>query len=221
MSTFKLSPSSLSLMKDCPRCFWLNKHGFWKRPSAGFPTLPSGMDRVLKEHFDNFMEKGLMPPEICDNGLCEGMKLFDNKELLEEWRNPFRGVRWTDENGNVLFGGVDNILIKDGKLIVLDYKTRGYPLKEDTTSYYIDQMNLYTLLLNKNGYPVEDYAFLLFYIPKNVLSGGEVVFYTELVKMEVNLKKGEELFNKALKVLNGERPKESCQWCVNFLEKKV
>lgn len=216
MTTFKLSPSSISLMVNCPRCFWLNKHKVWKRPSAGFPTLPSGMDRVLKEHFDNFRDKGLMPPELCDNGLCEGMKLFDNKELLARWRNPFDGVRWTDPNGNELFGGVDNILMKDGKLIVLDYKTRGYPVKEDTTSYYVNQLNLYSFLLSKNNYPVEDYAFLLFYIPNKVLSGGEVVFDTELIKMEVNINKAEELFKEALSVLHGEMPKERCDWCRGF-----
>jgi len=45
---FKLSPSALNLMKECPRCFWLAQHKVWKRPSGIFPSLPSGMDRILK-----------------------------------------------------------------------------------------------------------------------------------------------------------------------------
>ena len=32
--TFKLSPSSLNLMNECERCFWLDKHNVWKRPSG-------------------------------------------------------------------------------------------------------------------------------------------------------------------------------------------
>ncbi len=51
---FKLSPSSLNLMQDCPRCFWLTQHKVWKRPAGIFPSLPSGMDRILKIHFDKF-----------------------------------------------------------------------------------------------------------------------------------------------------------------------
>ena len=65
----KLSPSSLNLMAECPRCFWLNKHKVWTRPSTPFPQLPNGMDRVLKSHFDKFRDKGELPPEIKDQTL--------------------------------------------------------------------------------------------------------------------------------------------------------
>ena len=71
--TYKLSPSSLNLMKECPRCFWLAKHKVWKRPSGIFPSLPSGMDKILKVHFDKFMEKDELPPELCENGHCKNM----------------------------------------------------------------------------------------------------------------------------------------------------
>ena len=49
---YKLSPSTLNLMKECPRCFWLAQHKVWKRPAGIFPSLPSGMDKILKVHFD-------------------------------------------------------------------------------------------------------------------------------------------------------------------------
>ncbi len=220
MAVFKLSPSSIGLMKDCPRCFWLDKHRVWKRPSGPFPSLPSGMDRVLKVHFDNFRDKGLIPPELCENQTCEGMKLFEDKALLEKWRNNFDGVRWVDSNGDVLFGAVDEILVKGEKLIVLDYKTRGYPVKENTPEYYQSQLDLYNFLLRKNGYETEDYALLLFYVPKEVLEKGEVVFDTELVKVGVNVENAEKLFNQALTVLNGECPSERCEWCAGLQNKK-
>ena len=47
--TYKFSPSSLSLLKDCPRCFWLNFNKEIKRPGSIFSSLPSGMDKTLKE----------------------------------------------------------------------------------------------------------------------------------------------------------------------------
>ncbi len=210
---YKLSPSTLNLFKDCPRCFWLHFNKNIKRPSGIFPSLPSGMDRILKTHFDSFIEKGELPPELKD---CkDDCKLFDNIELLEVWRNNFKGIRWEDEKGNIFRGAVDNILQKGNKLIVLDYKTRGYPLKEDTAGHYQNQMDIYNFLLRKNGYETEDYAYLLFYHPDKVLEKGDFVFHTDLVKMKIDVKNAENIFKKALNVLNGEMPEpaKDCEYC--------
>lgn len=210
---FRISPSSLNLMKDCPRCFWLEKHKVWKRPPSIFPSLPSGMDRILKKHFDRFMERGELPPELCENNHCEGMKLFTDKELLKTWQNNLRGISWKDQEGNEFRGAVDNILTKGDKLIVLDYKTRGYPLKESTAEHYRLQQNVYNFLLKKNGYKIEDFFFLLFYIPKEVMETGEVVFDTELVKMDVDVKMAEDALQDAIILLKGECPEKGCDWC--------
>lgn len=217
---YKLSPSSLSLMEDCPRCFWLHHNKDKKRPQGIFPSLPSGMDGILKTHFDKFMTKGEIPPELKQNKECKGCKLFDNKELLAEWRNNFRGVKWQDEKGNILHGAVDNILVKGKKLVVLDYKTRGFPLKEDTAEHYQNQLDIYNFLLQKNGYDTEDFAFLLFYVPKEVMETGEVIFNTHLVKMKIDVLAAEKLWKRALRILNGKCPahhaeddEEVCPWC--------
>lgn len=211
--TFKLSPSSLSLMQECPRCFWLDKHNVWKRPASIFPSLPSGMDRILKIHFDKFRDKGELPPELCNNGECTKMKLFDNKELMEDWRNNFKGIRWEDKDGNVLFGAVDNLLMKGNKLIVLDYKTRGYACKDDTANHYQNQLDIYNFLLRKNDYETEDYAFLLFYVPMQVAGTGEVIFDTTLKKMKVDVKNAERIFENAIDLLNKDCPEKTCEWC--------
>jgi hypothetical protein len=209
---FVLSPSTLKILRECPRCFWLQFREGVKRPAGIFPSLPSGMDRVLKEHFDSFRDRGEMPPELSE---LRGYKLFDDVPLLEVWRNWRKGISWTDREGNRLYGAVDNILQKGDKLVVLDYKTRGFPLKEDTASYYQDQMDIYTFLLQKNGYKTEDYAFLLFYHPARVLKSGEVVFHTDLVKRKVDVKNAEKLFQKALRILAGGKPRASteCGYC--------
>src|SRR3989344_1679278 len=155
---YKLSPSSLGLMLECKRCFWLDKHKIWKRPSGIFPSLPSGMDKVLKEHFDRFMEKGELPPKLCKGSHCEKMKLFNDKELLKQWRNNLKGIQYMDKEGNILAGAIDHLLINNKKLIVLDFKTRGFPLKEETADSYKNQLNIYNFLLRKNGYATEDFA---------------------------------------------------------------
>ncbi len=211
--TFKLSPSSLNLMDECARCFWLTQHKVWARPNGIFPSLPSGMDSILKVHFDKFMRKGLLPPELRGNGDTHGMLLFDNEKTLAVWRSNFKGIQFEDKQGNVLRGAVDNILKKGNKLIVLDYKTRGFPLKEDTHEHYQHQLDIYNFLLRKNGHETEDYAFLLFYHPKEVLETGEIVFNTDLKKMHVNVKNAEKIWKKAIKLLNADCPKKSCAWC--------
>ena len=211
--TFKLSPSALNLMQECPRCFWLAQHKVWKRPSGIFPSLPSGIDRILKVHFDNFREKGQMPPELCEHQSCVNMKLFDDKDKLKIWQNNWKGISWKDKKANELHGAVDNILVKGKKLIVLDYKTRGYPVKDDTAEHYRLQQNIYNFLLRKNGYQTEDYFFLLFYVPREVMATGEVIFDTELVKMKVDVDMAEKAWKKALKLLNSECPKKGCDWC--------
>ena len=99
------------------------------------------------------------------------------------------------------------------KLVVLDYKTRGFALKDDTHEHYQDQMDIYNFLLRKNGRDTEDYAYLLFYHPKEVMQTGEVIFNTDLKKIKIDVKNAEKIFKKALKVLNSNCPKKSCDWC--------
>ena len=209
----KLSPSSLNLMLNCPRCFWLHLIKGVKRPSGAFPSLPSGMDKILKEHFDRFMKKGKLPPELKN---LKGYTLFSDEETLKVWRNNFKGVSYTDEKTSILLhGAVDNILVKGKKLVVLDYKTRGFPLKEDTHKHYQAQMDIYNFLLRKNGYETEDYTYLLFYHPNRVLETGEVLFNTDIVKMKASAKDGENVFLEGIKILKGEEPKsdKECEWC--------
>ena len=215
-STFKLSPSALNLMKECPRCFWLHQRKVWRRPVGIFPSLPTGMDRVLKIHFNKFRDKGGLPPELCESHECKDMKLFDDKSLLEKWQNNRKGIEWQDKKGNLLKGAVDNILVKEGKLIVLDYKTRGFPLKDNTHEYSQDQLDIYNFLLRKNGYQTEDFAFLLFYVPSEVAETGEVIFDTTLKKMKIDIKNAEQIWEKAIKLLNSDCPQKGCEWCERF-----
>lgn len=217
MAQIKLSPSSINLMLECPKCFWIQVNKGIKRPSGAFPSLPSGMDKVLKEHFDRFMEKGRLPPEL-KNCECakEGCRLFADKEKLKVWRSNLKGLEYLDKkSGILLHGAVDNILVKGKKLIVLDYKTRGFPVKEDTHEHYQAQMDLYNFLLRKNGFETEDYTYLLFYHPECVLESGEVVFCTTLIKIKTGASDGEKLFRKAVKIVQGKEPKshKECEFC--------
>src|SRR3989344_4986275 len=213
---YKLSPTSINLMLECPRCFWLQLVKKIKRPEGIFPSLPGGMDMILKKYFDKFMQRGELPPEIREYGIENGYKLFSDKAKLDVWRSNFKGIQYKDKTSGILLrGAVDNILEKGKKLVVLDYKTRGYPLKEDTHEHYQVQMNIYNFLLRKNGYDTTDYAYLLFYYPREVTETGEVIFDTKLIKINTSVNNGEKVFRKAVEILSGDEPNpnKTCIWC--------
>ncbi|MBN1544924.1 PD-(D/E)XK nuclease family protein [Candidatus Woesearchaeota archaeon] len=214
---YKFSPSTLSLLKDCPRCFWLAFRKGVKQPAGIFPSLPGGMDRVLKKYFDGFRGHGL-PPELSS---LKGVELFADSDKLSEWRNNWKGIQWTDKKGNIFRGAVDDILQKGSKLIVLDFKTRGAAVKEETPGYYQDQMDIYNLLFRKNGIQTEDYAYLLFYYPDKVGKDSNVHFNTELIKLKTDVKNAEKIFKEAVKVLEGPEPpaSEECEYCAYCAQK--
>ncbi len=216
VKTFKLSASSLRTLKECPRCFWLTMNGIWKRPEGSFPTLPSGMDRILKKHFDEFAKKGTLPPELRISKECKDMKLYGPAGRLRKADGGFKEITHKDEKKNSLTGRVDYLLEKSGKLIVLDFKTRGFPLKPNIAARSQDQLDIYNFLLREAGHPTEDFAFLLFYIPEKVAETGEVIFSTELVKMNIDVSSAKRTWENALAILNGPCPDAGCEWCEGF-----
>ena len=210
-----LSPSIIALFLDCPRCFWRHMNLKIKRPSGAFPSLPAGMDRVLKAHFDWHRKKDKLPEEF--EGKFKG-KLFPDIEKLNVWRNNFHGLRYTEKNsGIILMGAVDDLFVTDkGLYAPLDFKTRGYPRKKDTHEHYQHQMDIYSFLLEKNGMKPADFAILIFYHPVKVNENHNVEFDPDPIKVKVNRKRGEQLFLDAIDCLLLEEepePDENCDYC--------
>ncbi len=209
-----LSASTLGLMTECPRCFWLRLVKHVDRPSSPFPSLPGGIDRIMKARFDAYRSRGELPEELSAHGI--EAKLFSDGRLISIWRSNRAGLRTTDvKSGVTLMGAVDDILEKDGELIVLDFKTRGYPKKEDTAGFYMDQLSIYNMLLRRNGYATSDYGYLLFLYPMDIVAGERILFRTEVAKVGTDIKAAEELFARAIALLAGglPEPSPSCGFC--------
>ena len=213
MKKVVLSPSKLSLFKECPRCFWLDVNKGVRRPEGIFSSLPNGMDLVLKRHFDAYRGKGL-PPDI--KGKLKG-RLFEDMDKLRVWRNNFKGLDHEDKaSGAILKGALDDLFVtEDGLHVPLDFKTRGFPLKENTHEHYQHQMDIYCFLLERNGLRTGDFACLLFYYPLAAEGIGMFRFECDIVRIKTDKKDGERLFLDAVKVLDGEEPASSgeCAWC--------
>ncbi|MBU1179768.1 PD-(D/E)XK nuclease family protein [Patescibacteria group bacterium] len=219
----RLSPSTgLNLFNDCPKCFWMHHNHKFPRPRGIFPSLPGGMDNVIKKYFDKFRKNSGLPPEL--EGKVKG-GLMPDLELMEKWRDWRTGLEYHDKARNaVLFGALDDCLVDDKTHIVLDYKTRGYPPKEgDSQRYYGTQMDAYALMLWANGYKVAPFAYLVYYYPEEVKKNGVVAFNVEPVEIEVSIKRAKELFEKALDCLDGPEPKSHseciyCSWVARLSE---
>jgi len=50
-------------------------------------------------------------------------------------------------------------------------------------------------------------------MPKEVMATGEVIFDTQLEKVKTDPANAEKIWKKALKLLEGDCPKKTCEWC--------
>lgn len=213
----RLSPSALNLFKDCPRCFWLEKNKNIKRPRGIFPSLPGGMDRVLKEYVDNMrlkQDRFLVPG-------YEDLELFTDLTRLNKWRS-WRAtdlVFTYDREGVELSGAIDDLLYDPGKdlFVPLDFKTRGsVPKKGDSEKYYGVQISAYGAMLTAAGLKVADYGLLMYYFPAEAMPGGMVSFSIEVVKVPLKCVDVVDLLDRAVCCAiqyDMPAPSEECEYC--------
>ena len=83
----RLSPSTLNLFLECQKCFWLDQVKGIHRPRGIFPSLPGGMDGLIKKYFDKYRALGKLPPEL--EGKLDGVELFADGILLNKWRTLY------------------------------------------------------------------------------------------------------------------------------------
>ncbi len=219
--TVKLSVSTgLNLFKECPRCFWLHHKERVPRPRGIFPSLPGGMDQVIKRYFDRF--RGALPPEL--KGRVQGV-LMPDQGLMDQWRDWRSGLTYEDRALNaLLIGALDDCLMNGEQYTPLDYKTRGSaPHEGDSEKYYQLQLDTYALLLHANGLPPTDFAYLIYYYPQVVAEGGVVRFAIEPVKIAVDPARAQHMFEGAVRLLAGPLPAHHshCEYCVWFSQRRV
>ena len=201
---FVLSPSSLNIFRDCPRCFWLQINRNIRRPRGAFPTIASGLDRVIKEYFDKYRAEGILPP------------LFDGKiegKLIS--RLP-KKLYFNDNSRNAsLMGMLDECLILPGNIYApLDYKTRG-SFPADVHPAYQLQMDVYTLLLEKNNCKTGGLAYLLYFIPATGKLHEGIPFNIKITEVKTSIETALDIFHRAVVALKGQMPASSqtCEYC--------
>lgn len=155
---FALSRSKVELFMDCPRCFYLDRRLGIARP-AGFPfNLNSAVDALLKREFDRYRSEGKAHPLMVAAGVSAVPHAHPE---LENWRNNFRGVRFTHAGTNLeLFGAIDDLWrdVNSGELLVVDYKATSKATEVNLDAGWQDsykrQMEFYQWLLRRQGLQV-------------------------------------------------------------------
>ena len=167
----------------------------------------------FKEYFDRFRAEGKLPPQL--ENLVEG-QLFDNFELLKKWRFWKTGPSYIDKELNVqLVSALDDCLVTDDNFFIpLDYKSKA-SIKEDSHVFHQNQLNLYTWLLDENGYPTKDVGYLVFFAPTDILDNSTIKFDIVPKRIETSKENAKKLFYEASMLLQGPLPlkHQACEFC--------
>jgi len=205
----QLSPNSLNLYLECPYCFWLEKGQGIRRPPPYPYALNTAVDILLKQEFDSYRAKDESHPLLIAHNVPA--KLFANQQLLNVWRNNFEGIRYYDRQLDAtLFGAVDDILeFSNGALAPLDYKSTGSRVAKVYDRFQL-QMDIYTFLLEKNGYTTNRKGCLAFYVvDKENGFEGRLPFKKEIHMIDTDPAHVPSLFKEAVELLRQEKPPQA------------
>lgn len=214
-----LSPSALSSLKECEKCFWLDRHGV-KKPRGIVASLPSGLDEITKDALDNYRMKGQLPPEIAAQ--IPGAKAFTDLVKLNQWRTLGRGIHAKVDDTPVMGLLDDLLLFEDGTASPFDYKSRKSPPPEGyAEKYYQLQVNIYHLLLEANGFRMNGNGYFAFYSPKAITASKEtervavIDFDVTVMKVKTNADDARAFVRRAVAVIAGPLPESgaSCDTC--------
>lgn len=213
MKSLQLSPNSLNLFLECPHCFWIDKNLGIKRPLIYPYEFNIKVDGLLKEEFDLYRAKNLTHPLLEENNIKA--HFFKNQKLLNQWRSNLAGIRYFDEDlKTTLFGAVDDVLeFENGKIAPLDYKSTGLSVAKVYDRFQL-QMDIYTFLMEKNGFKTNKKGYLAFYVvDKSRGFIDRLPFRKEIIEIETNPSDVYEIFKEAVIILKNPTPPEHSKDC--------
>ena len=217
---FKLSRSKIENFLSCKKCFYLDRRlGVGQPP--GFPfNLNTAVDTLLKKEFDIHRAKRMAHPLMKAYGLNA---VPFSHEMIDEWRENFKGVQYLHESTNfIITGAVDDLWQnKNGEIIVADYKATSKDAKvtldAEWQGGYKRQMEIYQWLLRKNGFKVSDTGYFVYCNGKTdrVAFDGKLEFDIDLLPYTGDDSWVEKTLKDIKKCLNGKIPKADtkCDYC--------
>ncbi len=208
MKKIFLSPSTINLHEECPRCFYLHMKYEIKRPRGPMPSITIGMDSVLKRYFEYYRQIGELPPVLKND--MEG-------RLIKSLKPTYF---YDMKKGYCLMGKLDDCLVcADGSHSPLDHKTRANPTDSIHPTYQL-QMELYTILLNGNGLLTNNRAYLIYYCPQKMVPESDeqkIDFIIDIKKVDIDIKHAQQAIERAIACLEEDTVppvSEKCEYCL-------
>lgn len=223
---YSLSASKLNILNDCRRCFWLHMTQKIERPRGIFPSLPGGMDRVMKHYLDRY--RGSMPPEL--QGSIPGVLWGTVAEIgkLRQWQSGMKPVVQTPHGSVSLIGALDDLAVHTDLYSPVDGKTKGSAVKDgDTEKYYRTQGDTYHLMLRETGKKPSGKAYFFYLWPEGISGAAEatlpVAFNFKTITVETDADRVMALICKATELLStsdakGPAAPMTCEYCNHHLK---
>ncbi len=218
---FNLSRSKIELFLSCPRCFYLDRRlGIGQVQGPAF-TLNSAVDALLKNEFDIYRGNKEPHPLMIQYGIDGYPYAHEN---LDEWRNNFTGIRYTDPKTRLtIFGAIDDVWIdSNDELHVVDYKATSTQAELTLDAPYRDaykrQMEIYQWLLRNNNFPVSSVGYFVYANGKKNedLFDGRLEFDVEILSYEGDDRWVDTAIKEAHACLSSDTlpiPHPACEWC--------
>ena len=222
-SKIRLSATSLRQFIDCPRCFWISKK--LKIDLGGiFPSVTRGIDVKLKEYFDYCRERKTAPDFLKDN--IVDVSLFPDMDKMKKMRHWASGLSYKLNEDCVIIGAFDDLIMEKNLYTPFDFKSKGGPATLETSTYNQFQLDLYSFLLQQNGYELSGNGYLGVFYPsvvetlKDVKNTVNMKMKVDLLKLKVHPETILKIAQAAFDCLNGPIPDsfEKCNVC-NYIKK--
>ena len=221
-SPYKLSRSRIETFMECPKCFYLDRRLGVGRP-PGYPfSLNNAVDKLLKKEFDILRQDGEQHPLMTKYNI-DAVPV--KHEMLDVWRENFKGVQYHHKPTNLLIAGAIDDLWQNskGEYIIVDYKATSkneeiIVLDKDWQDSYKRQMEIYQWLVRRNNLTVSNTGYFVYCNGKTDMDkfDGKLEFDITLIPYEGNDDWVENTIIAAHKCLNSEKIPEAskdCDYC--------
>lgn len=205
--SLRVSQTTLNLLRECDRCFWLHHKGI-RRPEGPWPTITRGLDTVISQYCAPYRDQDVLPPLVSERVAGRLVTVRVGSCL-----DPDTEV--------ILTGRLDECLEVDGRLFApLDHKTRGSAPHSVQDAHQL-QLDVYTLLLAESSYPVAGFGVLVYYVPVDGRLHEGFPFEVYVQCVDTDVERARTWLRRARAVLDMPDPPEAsldCAYCRWVLE---
>ncbi|MBI3963373.1 MAG: PD-(D/E)XK nuclease family protein [Candidatus Kerfeldbacteria bacterium] len=215
-----ISNTGLTLLEDCPRCFWLQYRQGIRRPEGPVSRLANRYDSVIKKYFDLYRAISELPPMV--EGSLRG-SLYPNFGIDRTKAGYIPSRLYADlAPGYKLVGILDELLIDgDRRFSPVDHKTSSAAPVGEPPVYpsYTRQLDIYDYLLGENGHATNGIGYLIFFrLGERARQDHEFQHVVTVKRFDTDASRPKPLLEQAVEILKGSLPEASpaCGFCTYF-----